>query len=104
MKKIFGLMLIFTLVATGFFVDTPAPTNAATITSVDSIQQSAPDTIYVDKIVNWGGYTEDYLFYSVEAYGTIYRGWVSKYFPGSTGPAAYHGTLYREPLQYPTPF
>ncbi|MBP2239586.1 hypothetical protein J2Z40_000139 [Cytobacillus eiseniae] len=96
-KVIFGLLLIFTMSTINFAVS--LPTSAI---SMDGPEALVEDTIYVSGISTIS--SEDWIFYSMQYNGYLYRGYISKYYPGATGPAAYHGTLYRAPLPYPTPF
>ncbi|WP_404448298.1 hypothetical protein LG307_03775 [Sutcliffiella horikoshii] len=63
--------------------------------------QSAPNTIYWSSGTTvWSG---QYKFYTIGKHGATYRGYLSTN-SGCGSSCIYSGTLYKHPLQYPTPF
>ncbi|MDQ0177144.1 hypothetical protein [Bacillus chungangensis] len=102
LKKIFGAMLMITLAASISLVCTPAKATSDLAKSGSVVEQSAPDSYFVEGIVDVS--INPYIFYSEGKYGHVYRGWLSAYKEIHPGVSAYRGYLYREPLSYPTPF
>lgn len=101
LKKIFGVMFMFTLAASILLVCTPANATSELAKSGSVVEQSAPDSYFVEQIPYPG--TQPYVFYQEGNYRNVYRGWLSRYNEIQPGVSLYRGYLYREPLSYPTP-
>lgn len=95
-KVIFGLMLAFLATST-LFVGIPA--NAASGGTEPASIEDAPRTYYIKGVAC----SRQYVFYSVLAYGHLYRGYLNRFASVPTIGSVCHGYLYREDLPYPTP-
>ncbi|MBS4193116.1 hypothetical protein KHA94_23700 [Bacillus sp. FJAT-49705] len=72
-RKIFNIIFVFTLSVTGVFWCITAQASASENLT---LQEVAPDTIFVEGLYYYG--QEKHYFYSTSAYGEVYRGYVSK--------------------------
>lgn len=102
LKKIYKLIVAFTIAISLAIVGTPANAAQNMVEEVEKVVELAPDTMYVSHLPYTG--LQQYIFYETQAYGYSYRGYISVMGVLQPGLNLYHGTLYRDPLPYPTPF